>query len=161
MFNFRRKKHTSDVEPKVQEIKLSKEYRFMYENCVFCTQHYTYLLLEKNGDEISALKFDSSLSKYGYPNDESRGGHSLSNHGLGFYGLFEVHNSPWIKEVMIQNRIHPQHNDSMYDSDRHFIACFKDVTLEVISSSFEEIQLPTLEFMNTVTQELNYLNINN
>lgn len=60
----------------------------MYENFVVATQAATYLLLEKHGRSIYALRFDSPNCRYGGPNDESHGGHPLAKYGLGIYGLF-------------------------------------------------------------------------
>src|SRR6266498_2412308 len=100
--------------PLVREVQLKKEYPFQYENFVLVTQHELYLLLEKDGTSISALKFSFRSFKYGSPNDEARGSHPLMKYGLGWYGLYQVENSPWIHELMLANRIHPRHNDAMF-----------------------------------------------
>ena len=42
---------------------------------------------------------------------------------------------------MTANRIHPKHNDSMFAGEMHFIACFKDVMLEVVCRDFEEVKI--------------------
>lgn len=73
-----------NLSPVVSEVQLSREYRFMYENFVIATQRETFLPLERNGDQVHALKFDSPNIKYGAQNDEARGGHPLSKYGLGF-----------------------------------------------------------------------------
>ena len=75
-----------DATPSVVEVPLRKGYRFMYKNFLISTQQDLYLLLEKNGATVDALKFDFTIFKYGSPNDEARGGHPLSAHGLGFVG---------------------------------------------------------------------------
>jgi len=143
--------------PVVSEVTLKKSYQFMYEHFVLSTQHDLYLFLEKNSGLIDALKFCFLIFKYGYPNDEVRGGHPLAKHGLGFYGLYEVNDSPWIEEVMSKNRIHPHHNDNIFSGYRHFIACFKDVTLEVMCRSMEEIQLSESDLADIVKKESGYL----
>ncbi|WP_416244045.1 hypothetical protein ACLSSQ_05845 [Azospira sp. APE16] len=143
--------------PVIKEVALKKQYPFMYEHFVLATQTDLYLFLEKNGPTVEAIRFGFAVAKYGHPNDEVRGGHPLFKHGLGFYGLYEVTNSPWIDEVKISNRVHPQHSDSLFDRDRHFIACFKDVTLEVICTEMEEVQLAEIEILAIVTTELQYL----
>lgn len=143
--------------PKVVEITLKKHYDFMYENFVVATQHDVYLLLEKHGETVDILRFDSANLKYGSPNDEARGGHPLARYGLGFYGLFEVQNSPWIKEMMLANRVHPSHSDSMFEGRKHYIACFKDVMLEVVCRSFAEIQISMTEFFSLVNEQLAFL----
>ncbi len=143
--------------PKVVEITLSKKYAFMYTNFVIATQHDIYILLERHGDVVDVLHFDSQQMKYGSPNDEARGGHPLSSCGLGFYGLFEVEHSPWITEQMIANRVHPSHSDSVFDGKRHYIACFKDVMLEVTCRSFREKQLSVSDVASLVKQQLDDL----
>jgi hypothetical protein len=147
----------SEAEPIVVEVQLRKHYRFMYENFIIATQGAAYLLLEKNGPNVSALKFDSTNLRYGSPNDEARGGHPLSAHGLGFYGLYEVQNSPWIAELMRANRVHPMHRDSMYSDLKHYIACFKDVMLEVVCDEMQEVQLSVDEINALVEKQLDYL----
>src|SRR5689334_4514365 len=124
--------------PIVSEVTLSRMYPFMYANFLIVTQQDLLLMLEMRYDKVAVLQFDSHNMRYGPPNDEARGGHPLSKYGLGFYGLFEVRNSPWIREQMVANRVHPRHVDAMFDGRRHYVACFKDVMLEVICQSFEE-----------------------
>lgn len=144
--------------PKVTEITLRKNYKFMYENFVVATQQEVFLMLEKQGEFAALLHFDSPQQmKYGSPNDEARGGHPLSKYGLGFYGFFEVENSPWIKALMVGNRVHPRHSDSLFDGMKHYIVCFKDVMLEVACDSYEERQMPVAEFISLVNEQLDCL----
>ena len=143
--------------PLVNEVELARHYRFMYENFVLATQGGVYLLLEKQADVLHALYFDSPQLKYGGPNDEAHGGHPLARFGLGFYGFFEVHNSPWIEEQMIANRVHPRHSDSMFQGLRHYIACFKDVKLEVLCRNYQEKTLSMPEFQSIIQRELTCL----
>ncbi len=143
--------------PGICEVVLKKHYRFMYENFVISTQHDSYLLLDSDGKKINALKFHSSNIKYGGPNDEARGAHPLSKYGAMTYGLYEVKNSPWIKEQMEGNRIHPSHSDSMFDGMQHYNACFKDVVFEVTCRSWEEITLTNEEITGLVHNELSQL----
>lgn len=139
----------------VSEVKLQKEYAFMYENFVVSSQQTLYVLLEENNDKIDALKFDPILFKYGYPNDEVS--HPLNRFGLGSYGFFEVTNSDWIKEIRNNNRSHPRHTDSMFDKDKHYIAKFKDVTIEIICTSFEEVVLTKEDLKEFLTEQISYL----
>jgi len=136
----------------VSEIKLSREYQFMYENFVVSSQRRLLLLLEKEQDIIHCLSFDFKIYKYGYPNDEV--GHPMMKYGLGFYGLFKVENSPWIEELLAANSGHPHHSDSNYNKYKHYIAKFKDVTLEVVADDAKEIQLPASEIMAFVNKEM-------
>ena len=138
----------------VSEVKLSRDYDFMYENFVVLTQSDAYLFLERNGDSTQALHFDSARCRYGGPNDDARGGHPLTEYGLGLYGLFLVENSPWIREMMVANRVHPQHSDSLFSRDRHYVACFKDVMFESICREVREVTLSKSEIEALITREL-------
>ena len=144
--------------PKVIEIKLNKHYRFMYENFVLATQSAVYLLLAKSGDRVDVLKFDRhTIFRYGAPNDEVRGSHPLSKFGLGFYGLYQVSHSPWVQEIIAANRIHPRHSDQLFEGLSHFVACFKDVTFEIIAREMREVSMDFAEFNALVATQLNYL----
>ena len=138
----------------VSEVKLSRDYSFMYENFVLLTQTGAYLFLEKDGDTTHALHFDSPNCKYGGPNDEAHGGHPLTKYGLGLYGLYVIANSPWIHEMMVANRIHPRHSDSMFIHNKHYIACFKDVKFESACRKVEEITLTRSDIEALINKEL-------
>lgn len=139
----------------VSEVKLKKEYAFKYENFVVSSQQALYVLLEESDDRIDALKFDPILFKYGYPNDEVN--HPLDKFGLGCYGFFEVTNSEWVKEIRNINKSHPRHTDSMFDKDKHYIAKFKDVTIEILCTEFEEVELKKQDLINFVTEQISNL----
>ena len=143
--------------PKVVQVELSKDYKFMYENFVFSTQSDTYLFLNREENHIDALRFNSTLIKYGFPNDEARGASPLTKYGLGFYGFYEVVNSPWVKEQMLANRVHPSHSDSLFKGKKHYVACFKDVMLEITCRGFEEIKLSESEVSSLVQQQIEFL----
>ncbi len=143
-----------EPKPEITEIDLKKNYHFMYENFVIATQNESYLLLEKKDEIISALKFDSIVIKYGGPNDEGRGAHPLTKHGSLLYGLYEVKNSPWLKEQMVGNRTHPRHSDSLFKNRKHYIACFKDVMFEVTCKSYEEVELTQKEVLELIENEI-------
>ena len=146
-----------EKEPKVSEVTLSRDYTFMYENFVILTQSAAILLLEKNGDSVHALRFDSPYCRYGGPNDEAHGSHPLAKYGLGFYGLFVVEHSPWIHEMMVANRVHPRHTDSMFSGYKHYIACFKDIKFESVCREMKEITLTKSEIDALVNKELRSL----
>jgi hypothetical protein len=143
--------------PIISEIELSRDYKFMYENFVVATQQETYLFLDKQGETIHALKFDSSKVKYGGPNDESRGAHPLTKYGDLMYGFYEVKNSPWIKEQMEGNRCHPQHSDTLFEGKKHYIACFKDVMFEVTCRKYTEVALTAEEVTRLISSEIGNL----
>jgi hypothetical protein len=126
----------------------------MYENFVIATHDGIYLLLERTNDAVDVLFFDSPKLKYGSPNDEARGGHPLWRYGLGFYGFFEVIDSPWIREQMIANQAHDKHSDSLFSQYRHFVACFKDVMLEVTCCSYEERTMTVAEIEALIQGQL-------
>lgn len=123
----------------------------MYENFVVSTQHALYLLLEKKGGRVSALKFDFLYFKYGTPNDEGIGSHPMAKFGLGFYDLFLVKESSWIAELSQQRKGNTAWD--LYRGCDHYIATFKDVTLDVVSRGFEEITMSMEELLDLITKE--------
>jgi hypothetical protein len=129
----------------------------MYENFVISTQQETFLFLEREGESVHTVKFDSSNIKDGGPNDEARSSHPLAKYGLGLYGLFEVTNSPWIKEAASLNRVHSQHSDRLFAGQKHFVACFKDVMFEVRCRTFEEVSLSPNQVLELISQQLGNL----
>ena len=137
------------------EVKLSKDYGFMYENFIVSSQHKLILLLEQTDNVIDTLQFDSLIYKYGYPNDEVS--HPLSEYGLGYYGLFQVANSPWVVELRDNNRQHHRHIDGSFDKYKHYVAKFKDVTVEVICTNMKEIQLTKSELLVFLDEQISYL----
>ena len=139
----------------VTEVRLSKDYAFMYENFIVSSQHKLFLLLEQTDNIIDTLQIDSLIYKYGYPNDEIS--HPLSKYGLGSYGLFRVDNSPWVTELRNNNRQHHRHSDSSFDNYKHYVAKFKDVTVEVICTKMEEIQLTKSELLSFIDEQICYI----
>jgi hypothetical protein len=139
----------------VTEVILKKNYAFMYENFVVASQRKLFLLLEQTDNIIDTLQFDFLIYKYGYPNDEVS--HPLSKFGLGPYGLFKVTNSPWITELKNINRQHHRHSDSLFDKDQHYIAKFKDVTVEIICTKMEETQITKSDLLKILDEQINNL----
>jgi hypothetical protein len=45
-----------------------------------------------------------------------------SKHGLGYHGLLEVTNFPWIKEAANGNHVHPRHSESSLVSGTSWLA---------------------------------------
>lgn len=147
------KRNKKEIE--ISEIKLKKDYAFMYENFIVSSQQTLYLFLENKEEKIEALKFDFLVYKYGYPNDEVA--HPLSKFGLGFYGFYKVDFSPWINEIIDINKQHEKHSENHFKIYEHFIIKFKDVTLEVISQKYEEVTLTKTEIENIITQQTKFL----
>ena len=137
-------------------LNLKKDYKFMYENFVFSPQSQLYLILEK-AEAIEALKFNFKVFKYGYPNDEV--GLPAKIPGIKNYGMSEVFNSEWIKELKINNRSHPKHNDRFYADYKHYVVRYKDVTLEVIAKDYEIVELTEDQFFSLIKKEI--LNVSN
>ncbi len=72
-------------------------------------------------------------TRFGYPNDEALPGHPLYSRGLGGYGIYEVMNSRWVRQIVEQNRVSfPETPDS---TQRHFIFTFHDSTFECVAQS--------------------------
>lgn len=145
--------------PKDYEVPLSRDYSFMYENFVIATQSEVFLFLEKAAETVHGIRFDRRVFKYGSPNDEVRHGHPLAKHGLGFYGFYRVENSPWVRELKEFNRIHPRHKDSQFWGLKHYIACFKDVMLEVACTEMSEVEFPVGDIAAIVSKQVSSLEI--
>jgi hypothetical protein len=82
------------------------------------------------------VEFDGcSVTKFGYPNDEALAGHPLYERGLRPYGVFDVPNSSWTRELTAQNRVSfPKTPDS---TKRHFIFTFHDNTFECVARGLQ------------------------
>ena len=68
------------------------------------------LKVESDGSWSNAgtaiIEFDLCLwTTFGYPNDEALAGHPLYGRGLFAYGIFQIHNSHWVKRKTEQNRV--------------------------------------------------------
>jgi len=138
-----------------QKITLEKDYKFMYENFIVSSQQTLFLFLEENNETIEALNFRFKVYKYGYPNDEV--GLTSKISGVEIYGISQVINSDWIKELMINNRSHSKHSDSFYSNLKHYIIRFKDVTLEVISQNYEIVKITKEELSEIINKQLEYI----
>lgn len=140
---------------RAKKIELEKEYDFMYENFILSSQSNLYLLLEENDGIIETLKFEFLIYKFGYPNDEI--GLPSTIPGVEIYGFSQVENSEWIKEIIINNKRHSKHSDSLFNIYKHYIVRFKDVTLEVISKNYLVEKLKIEEFNEIIKTELSYI----
>ncbi len=84
---------------------------------------------EKEEERVVAVFGGCLASRFGYPNDEALAGHPLHKDGLSFYGVFEVHGSPWMKEVKMQNRVSFPKFDM--PERRHIVITLHDESFEV------------------------------
>jgi hypothetical protein len=85
------------------------------------------------------------VSRFGYPNDEARWG--IPQYKNVSYGIYEVRNSTWIKEVVRFNRYRFPETQDDY-AGRHFLFAFHDdtfecladdMTLEVVKEPFDVV----------------------
>lgn len=72
---------------------------------------------------------------FGPPNDETFLGHPLAERGLRPYGVFEVKDSSWTRQLARMNKSHRQHSQNRYADLRHYIFSFHDSTFECIANS--------------------------
>lgn len=81
---------------------------------------------------VAIVSFQRCLvARLGYPNDEALGGNPLYKAGLKQYGVFEVSNSSWEREIQSQNRVvFPKFE---MPKRRHFIVTFHDSMFECIA----------------------------
>jgi hypothetical protein len=80
---------------------------------------------------IALVQFSGcSITKFGYPNDEAYWG--IPKYRDCGYGIYEVKNSNWVKELTDLNRYSfPNTPDN--NSSRHFLFMFHDSTFECIA----------------------------
>jgi hypothetical protein len=74
------------------------------------------------------------ISRFGYPNDEARWG--IPRYKDLSYGIYEIRNSSWIKEVVQLNRFHFPKTVDDYVS-RHFLFTFHDDTFECLADDLK------------------------
>ena len=76
-----------------------------------------------------------SAHMFGPPNDETFLSHPLAERGLSPYGVFEVLDSSWIRQLEEMNKRHSRHAQSRYGDLRHYIFSFHDSTFECIAKA--------------------------
>ncbi len=102
-----------------------------------CSNPPTIEELEKD-ESIAIVEFNHGGSlMFGSPNDEAFEGHPLESRGLHPYGIFEIENSSWLRQLEWMNSVHPRHNPENSAGYKHFIFAFHDSTFECIAKSFE------------------------
>ncbi len=74
------------------------------------------------------------LTLFGYPNDEARGG--IPRFAGVSYGIYEVQNSTWAKEVVRMNRYRFPNTTDDYVS-KHYLFAFHDSTFECLADNFK------------------------
>jgi len=96
--------------------------------------------------EVAILKFNASLFRFGYPNEEALAGHPLHKFGLNLYGFHIVENSPLIEELATQNKVHSMNDPAHWKKLSHWLITFHDETLEVVGR--DASVLPLVEDSN-------------
>lgn len=74
---------------------------------------------------------------FGSPNDEAFQGHPLASRGLHPYGVFEIQNSSWIRQLSRMNSVHPYHKPERFWKKHHLIFAFHDSTFECVTDGFQ------------------------
>ncbi len=73
-------------------------------------------------------------TRFGYPNDEARAG--IPRFKDTAYGVYEVHNSTWIRDTIRDNRYRFPNTSDDYIR-RHLVFAFHDSTFECLTDDFE------------------------
>jgi hypothetical protein len=113
---------------------------------VFYTNPYTSSETPESGrrEEVAVVEWKlCTAAVLGYPNEEAIEGHRLWARGMEelyhrapYIDCFEVINSSWVAAMERANRVHPDHNPSLFAHDRHFIVSFRDETFECVAHKF-------------------------
>jgi hypothetical protein len=87
-----------------------------------------------DNEAIAVIRFPlCNYLIFGAPNDEALGGHPLTNRGLTYYSVHEVHDSSLIHLLERRNSVHPRHDRRAFLEDKkHYIFTFQDSTLECV-----------------------------
>jgi len=97
------------------------------------------------------IEFDlAHWTTFGYPNDEALSGHPLYGRGLAAYGIYEVHNSHWVRRMFEQNKVaFPNTKPSVA---RHLLFSFHDSTFECICRGVKSALLSSQPFPHIFTE---------
>ncbi len=89
-----------------------------------------------------AIKFTGVLLiQVGYPNEEIYIHTDLFlTNDMSRNVIYEIQQSKWLKEIVEKNKVHPRHQDTMFDNYRHFALFFEDETFQCLAEtiSFEK-----------------------
>lgn len=96
------------------------------------------VFFDNSDDQVSYIVTFDHYYQYifGGPNDETLDGHRYYDLGLESYGLFEVENSEWLRELKKIDSVHPDHDERGWEKTKHFIITFHDSMLECAAESF-------------------------
>lgn len=95
---------------------------------------------------------------FGWPNNEVLHAHPLYERGLGFYGVFEVQQSSWIRQLEKGNSIHFNHQAvaGWLDRYHHYIITLHDNTFECVARGyqFQIVEDPAEPLRNAIQSEI-------
>jgi hypothetical protein len=89
--------------------------------------------MEEAGTAIVEFK-RCLIARFGYPNDEARWG--IPRFKNVSYGIYEVRNSTWIREVIEMNRYQFPNTTDHYVA-KHFLFAFHDDTFECLADDMK------------------------
>ena len=98
------------------------------------------------------------VHQFGWPNDEVLHTHPLYERGLRPYGLFEVEQSSWIRQLEKANSIHEQHRavPPWLDKYHHYIITLHDNTFECVAHGYEFqiVEDPAVPLRSAIQSEI-------
>lgn len=113
-------------------------------SCDYIADEYSYSLSASDGNILlhfrnTTICFNSYLVfKTGYPNEEIFiMEKQFSENDLRISTLYQIVNSMWIRDIKLNNRVHPRHKDEIFDRFNHYKIFFTDETFECIAKSYE------------------------
>jgi hypothetical protein len=94
------------------------------------------LIFESRFERTVLAEFEGCvITQFGHPNDEALAGHRLYRLGLREYGVFQVIDSSWLRELNDRNRIAFPSSD--LGQLQHFVITFHDSTFECLAKTFK------------------------
>lgn len=127
-------------DPQVEKIALDQTPR-----SIICMGRVFYVLLDKPGNTIHAVKFRWQLLKTSESYDVAQGRHPLSPYGLDGCGVFEVRYSPWVDEYRTWNQNGPLYNEYGFEGRhglKHYVVCTLNEVVEFITNEpLQEVSL--------------------
>jgi hypothetical protein len=93
-------------------------------------------------DPVALIQFHHYYAYFfGPPNDEAFEGHPLADRGLEPYGVFQVLQSSWVRQLERMNSVHPCHDPKRFEKLNHYIFTFHDSTFECVAEDFQMLRL--------------------
>jgi hypothetical protein len=87
-----------------------------------------------SGEHYAIVKFGRPRAHYfGPPNDEALHGHALAKRGLQPFGIYEIRNSSWIRDLEQMNKADHRQDTRCIEALRHFAFTFHDSLFECVA----------------------------